>query len=107
MGSTLDHSEPPMWAEEKREMEIGSPYFVRWDGINYMVVPVWREENDEILGIEIYDYYTSRFLGVITGIRVDDNGERKVRSQMYLFAPPSGGGPDETWTLEVLSDEEE
>lgn len=94
------YPEMAMYAAEKRE--TGSPYFISWDGINYMAVPVWREENNEILGMEVYDYYSTDFVGVITGIQVDENGERKVKSQEYLFTTSRGGDMGGTWSLEVL-----
>ena len=104
LGSNV-YTEPPMWAIEERK--IGSPYFISWDGINYMAVPVWKEGSDEILGIEVYDYYTTEFVGVITGIMVDENGDRRIKSQKYLFTTPRSDDMGQTWALRVLSEEEE
>ena len=104
LGSNV-YTEPPMWAIEERE--IGSPYFISWEGVNYMAVPVWKEGNDGILGIEVYDYHTTEFIGVITGIMVDESGNRRIKSQEYLFTTPRGGDFGGTWSLEVLSEEEE
>jgi hypothetical protein len=103
LGSNV-YTEPPMWAIEERE--IGSPYFISWEGVNYMAVPVWKEGNEEILGIEVYDYHTTEFVGVITGIMVDENGDRRIKSQKYLFTTPRSDDMGETWSLEVLSEEE-
>ena len=104
-GTRMQYTEPPMWAMEANP--IGSPYFISWDEHNYMAVPVWKEESDKLLGIEVYDYDPYMRLGVITGIRVDDNGKRKVKSQEYLFTLPQGLNMGEVWSLGVLSDDEE
>ncbi len=103
LGSNV-YTEPPMWAVEERK--IGSPYFISWDGINYMAVPVWKEGSDEILGLEVYDYHTTEFVGMITGIMVDENRDRRIKSQKYLFTTPRSDDMGQTWSLEVLSEEE-
>ena len=33
------------------------PYFITWDGTNYIVIPCWNRAEDRIIGMAVYDYY--------------------------------------------------
>lgn len=60
--------------------EYSTPYFVNWDGQNFMVVPYWNETNERVVGMSIYDF-TSRYTVLTIGIQ--DNSKVVLSGQMY------------------------
>lgn len=98
------YTESPLWTGRN---PIGSPYFIEWDEKKYMAVPVFKNEGGEILGIEIHDYNCKRSgYGVVTGIRVDEEGECIVKSQIYYNTSPSDGPEGAHHWPTVLYEEE-
>lgn len=48
--------------------QLGSrPYFIEWDGTNYLAVPYWNREGENIIGVAVYMYdhnYGGRVLAI-------------------------------------------
>lgn len=99
------YSEVPMLLGKNN---MGSPYFISWEGIHYMAVPVWDERGKELLGIEIHDYYTNTGNGVVTGIKTDGNGAWSIKSQEYLVVTPRFRTSEDLtmWPTVVTGDEQ-
>lgn len=99
------YSEVPMLLGE---YNMGSPYFISWEGVHYMAVPVWDERGKELLGIEVHDFYTNLCNGVVTGIKTDGNGAWSIKSQDYLVVTPRFRISDDAtlWPTVVTGDEQ-
>lgn len=103
-GSSM-YSDVPMLLGENN---IGSPYFISWEGIHYMAVPVWDERGRELLGIEVHDYYINTCIGIVTGIKVNDNGSWSIKSQEYFDVTPRFRISDDAtlWPTVVTGEEQ-
>jgi len=46
------------------------PYFIKWEGENYMAIPYWDENEENIIGVTVHVYDYQNYL---IGIGIDDN----------------------------------
>lgn len=58
------------------------PYFVEWEDKNYMAIPYWNMEGDEIIGVTIYKFYSYN-AGSVLAIGINTDGTVQVTPQKY------------------------
>lgn len=89
---TQVYTEPPVFMGQNWKERL---YFIKWEGVSYMAIPVRDKGSGEIVGIEVYDGSEDTYPKV-TGIWINNMGEGEMRSQEYVTTsyqhPPEGAG---------------
>ena len=84
------YTEPPVFMGQNWKERL---YFIKWEGVSYMAIPVRDKGSGEIVGIEVYDGSEDTYPKV-TGIWINNMGEGEMRSQEYVTTsyqhPPEG-----------------
>ena len=87
---TQVYTEPPVFMGQSWKENL---YFIKWEGVSYMAIPIRDKGNGEIVGIEVYDGSEDLYPKV-TGIWINNMGEGEMRSQEYFITayqyPPEG-----------------
>lgn len=87
---TQVYTEPPVFMGQSWKESL---YFIKWEGVSYMAIPVRDKGNGEIVGIEVYDG-SEDIYPKVTGIWINNMGEGEMRSQEYFITayqyPPEG-----------------
>ena len=87
---TQVYTEPPVFMGQNWKERL---YFIKWEGVSYMAIPVRDKGSGEIVGIEVYDGSEDTYPKV-TGIWINNMGEGEMRSQEYVTTsyqhPPEG-----------------
>lgn len=87
---TQVYTEPPVFMGQSWKERL---YFIKWEGVSYMAIPVRDKGSGEIVGIEVYDG-SKDISPKVTGIWINNMGEGEMRSQEYFITayqyPPEG-----------------
>lgn len=72
-------------AENHQEENV--PYFVKWDEKNYMVVPYWGNDKEQIKGATIYNFRKES----VVGIGINKDNTINICYQIYSRGNEQGG----------------
>ena len=61
-----------------------NPYFIEWDNKNYLAMPFWNEEKDELIGVLIY-HFVGESDGTAIGIGI--NSDNTINISVEDFFP--------------------
>lgn len=66
------------------------PYFIHWEGKNYLAIPYWDEAEENIIGVSVH-IYDGQYN--VVGIGLDENFQITVCYQTYNLGADRGGEP--------------